>query len=144
MRGTKVCPQEEYRTIPMSQTFPFPVPFGHWSSPQPFTLQPIFIFPPEEASFTPVQTFQVTRVQTVGLLHVTSKAFIWQAVWKMPACYINLHFSLHPPFLISVWEHVGAKPQRLHLDFSHVRRSWASTRAWWRVTPSSCSTWKPV
>lgn len=105
MRGTKVCPQEEYGTIPMIQTFHFPLPFGHWSSPQPFTLQPTFVFSPEEAAFTLAQTPQLARVQAAGLyLHVTSKAFIWQAVWKMPACYINLRFSLHSLFLISVWE----------------------------------------
>lgn len=104
MRGTKDCPQEGYGTISISQTFPFPLPFGHWSSPQSFTVQPIFIFPPEEAAFTPAQTLQLARVQAAGLyLHVTSKAFIWQAVWKMPVCYINLCFSLHSPFLINVW-----------------------------------------
>lgn len=41
----------------------------------PYNL--FFIFPPEEAAFTPAQTFQVTRMRATGLyLCITSKAFI--------------------------------------------------------------------
>lgn len=44
-------------------------------------------------------------MQAAGLyLHIISTAFIWQAVWKMLVCYINLHLSLHSLFFISVWE----------------------------------------
>lgn len=83
------------------------------------TLQPLFIFPPEEAAFTPAQTLQLTRVQAAGLyLCITSKAFIWQAVSKLPACYINLHFSLHSPLLISVWEYIN-------MGLSHKVCIWA-------------------
>lgn len=83
------------------------------------TLQPFFIFPPEEAVFTPAQNLQLTRVQAASLyLCITSKAFIWQAVSKLPACYINLHFSLHSPLLISVWECIN-------MGLSHKVCIWA-------------------
>lgn len=142
MRGHQSSPSGIISNHSHAQNFSLDTPL--WT--QPFTLQPIFVFPPEEAAFTPAQALQLACVQAAGLyLHITFKAFIWQAVWKMPECNINLHFSHHSPFLISVWECINK-------GLSHKVCIWAFlvfggaelAPEPGAVTPSSCSTWKPV
>lgn len=142
MRGHQSSPSGIISNHSHAQNFSLDTPL--WT--QPFTLQPIFVFSPEEAAFTPAQALQLACVQAAGLyLHITFKAFIWQAVWKMPECNINLHFSHHSPFLISVWECINK-------GLSHKVCIWAFLMFGGAelapepgaVTPSSCSTWKPV
>lgn len=96
MRVSNIHPQEDY-LFPCLRFFPPHSPL-HTS-----TLQPFFYLPSRGSSiYTSPNLPADSYAGYWPLLMHHLQSFHSQTVSKLPAHYINLHFSLHSPLLISV------------------------------------------